>query len=228
MTRTLTLIFICLIFLTDNSLAHVKHYNKIKYLKYNLFLNNELIGYHTFDFVKKKDEILEVNGSGTFKVSKFGIDLIKYTTNSHAIYQKNQLVKFNSRTTQNDKKKHVKIDLKENVLNIDGSSFKGETEKDSIVSNWWNHEIVKKNKQISSISGRITKQKVRFLGKKKITIDNKIFEAFNFHIFSDDNKPMKEKKINIKIWYDVETLIWLKASYEKLGKWEYRIETVEY
>ena len=167
MTRTLTLIFICLIFLTDNSLAHVKHYNKIKYLKYNLFLNNELIGYHTFDFVKKKDEILEVNGSGTFKVSKFGIDLIKYTTNSHAIYQKNQLVKFNSRTTQNDKKKHVKIDLKENVLNIDGSSFKGETEKDSIVSNWWNHEIVKKNKQISSISGRITKQKVRFLGKKK-------------------------------------------------------------
>ena len=39
---------------------------------------------------------------------------------------------------------------------------------------------------------------------------------------------MKEKKINIKIWYDVETLIWLKASYEKLGKWEYRIETLEY
>ena len=230
MIRLFTLIFSCLIFFTynfSNSSAHVKHYNKIKYLKYNLFLNNELIGYHVFDF-KKKDKTLEVNGGGSFKVSKLGIELMKYITSSQAIYQDNQLIKFNSETTQNNKKKYVKIELKENTLNIDGSSFKGETNKDSMVSSWWNHEIVTKNKQISSVSGRIIEQKVRFLGKKKITIDNKTFETLNFHIFSNDNKPMKEKKLNIKIWYDSETLLWLKASYEKLGKWEYRIAEPKY
>jgi len=226
MIRLFTLIFIYLIFLTTSSLAHVEHYNKIKYLKYNLFLNNELIGHHTFDFVKKNG-ILEVNGMGSFKVSRLGIDLIKYTTNSQAIYRENQLVKFNSTTIQNDKKKYVNIESRGNFLNIDGSSFKGKTDKNSIISSWWNHEIIKRNKQISSVSGRIMEQKVKFLGKKKITINNKVFEALNFHIFSDDNKPMKEKKINIKIWYDVKTLIWIKASYDKLGKWEYRIESIE-
>ena len=97
-----------------------------------------------------------------------------------------------------------------------------------MVSSWWNHEIVTKTKQISSVSGRIIDQKVRFLGKEKVIIDNKVFETLSFHIFSNDNKPMKEKKVNIKIWYDIETLIWIKASYDKLGKWEYRIADIKY
>ena len=227
MKKLLILIFTCLILFTNNSFSHVKHYNKVKYLKYNLYLNNELIGHHTFDFIKKNG-MLEVNGTGSFKVSKLGIDLMEYTTSSQAIYKENQLLKFNSRTTQNDKKKYVKIELKENTLNIEGSSFKGETDTNSIISSWWNHEIVTKNKQISSISGRIIGQKVRFLGKKKIIIGDKVFETLNFHIFSNDNKPMKEKKLNIKIWYDVETLLWLKASYHKLGEWEYRISDIKY
>ncbi len=227
MKRLFTLVFTCLILLMNNSLAHVKHYSKVKHLKYNLFFNNELIGHHIFDF-KKKDGMLEVNGAGSFKVSKLGIDLMKYTTNSWAIYQENQLIKFNSKTIQNNKKKYVKITLKENILSVEGSSFKGETDSNSMVSSWWNHEIVTKTKQISSVSGRIIDQKVRFLGKEKVIIDNKVFETLSFHIFSNDNKPMKEKKVNIKIWYDIETLIWIKASYDKLGKWEYRIADIKY
>ena len=85
--------------------------------------------------------------------------------------------------------------------------------------------LVKKN-QISSISGRLIDQKVKFLGKKKIIIDNKSFETLNFHIFSDDEKPMNEKKLNIKLWYDIKNLIWIKASYEKFGLWEYRISQI--
>ena len=227
MKKLYILIFIYLIFSTHNSLAHVKHYSKIKYLKYNVFLNNELIGYHIFNFIKE-DEILKVNGEGSFKVSKLGINLMKYMTNSQAVYKDNKLLKFNSTTVQNDKKKYVKIKLEKNALNIDGSSFKGTTEPDTMISSWWNHEIVTKTKQISSVSGRIIDQKVRFLGKEKVIIDNKVFETLSFHIFSNDNKPMKEKKVNIKIWYDIETLIWIKASYDKLGKWEYRIADIKY
>ena len=39
---------------------------------------------------------------------------------------------------------------------------------------------------------------------------------------------MDKKKINIKIWYDSDSLIWLKASYEKLGKWEYQLAEIKY
>ena len=27
----------------------------------------------------------------------------------------------------------------------------------------------------------------------------------------------------MKVWYDAKTLLWIKASYEKLGTWEYRL-----
>ena len=227
MKKLFILINILIIISVSNAFSHAQHYAKIKYLKYNLFLNDELIGYHTFHF-KSKNELLFVKGEGYFKVSKLGIDLIKYFTNSDEVYKENQLVEFNSNTKQNDKIKYVKVKLNKNTLNIDGSSFKGETDSTTLTSSWWNHEIVKKKKQISSISGRIIDQKVNFLGKKKINIDKKDYNTLKFHIFSNDNKPMNEKKINIKIWYDLDSLIWLKASYEKLGKWEYQLAEIKY
>ena len=76
MKKLFILIFSILIFLSTIFFSHVKHYNKIKYLKYNLFLNNELIGYHIFDFIKKK--ILNVRSKRKRFIQS-------------AIYKKNQL-----------------------------------------------------------------------------------------------------------------------------------------
>jgi len=205
--------------------SHVNHYKNLKYLEYELFLNDDLIGSHIFNF-SKKDDLLYVNTAGQFKVSKLGLDLMKYKTNTEEIYENGQLLEFKSRTTQNDKKKYVnlKLNSKENVFEIDGSSFKGKTDTSPIIGSWWNHQIIKTNKQISAVSGRIMPQKVRFLGKKQIKLNNKGYNTLHFHFFSDDDKPMQKKKINLNVWYDSETLIWLKMSYDKLGHWEYRLK----
>ena len=227
MIKVFNLLLIFFFLCTSKSFGHAQHYNKLKYLKYNLYLNNELIGSHTFNFIKNKN-ILKVTGQGSFKISKFGVNIMDYHTASEGHYNNNQLIKFSSKTEQNDKKKYVNIEFDKNNLVIDGSSFKGITENNSIISSWWNHEIVKATKQISSISGRIIDQKVKFLGKKVIIIGDKSYETLNFHLYSDDNKPMNEKKLNIKIWYDVKTLMWIKASYKKFGDWEYRISSVKF
>ena len=107
---------------------------------------------------------------------------------------------------------------------IDGSSFKGSTASNSIVGSWWNHEIIKKNTQISAVSGRILPQKVEFLGKKELILFDKKYKALKFNFLSNDNKPINKKKINFNVWYDEKTLLWLKMSYEKFGKWEYRLK----
>tara|TARA_B100001029_G_C14947615_1_gene386862 strand:+ start:129 stop:812 length:684 start_codon:yes stop_codon:yes gene_type:complete len=227
MKKCATLIFVLFLFNTSSTYSHVQHYKKIKYLKYDLFFNDQLIGYHSFNFFNK-DDFLTIESEGSFKVSKLGINLIKYQTKGRAIYQKNQLIKFSSETIQNDKKKYVNIDLRENVLKINGSSFNGEIDKKTMISSLWNHEIVTKDKQISSISGRINNQKVKFLGKKDIFIGEKQISALNFHILSDDEKPPKEKKLNIKIWYDAKSLLWLKATYFKMGNWEYRLSEAKF
>ena len=203
--------------------GHVTHYKKVKFLKYGLFLNDKLIGNHSFNF-KISDNLFYVKTKGSFKVDKLGVVLMNYQTDSEEVYKKNMLIKYISNTLQNDKKKFVKISLIENnKLFVDGSSFKGVTEHNSIIGSWWNHEIVKNSKQISPISGRIIKQKVNFLGKESIDINGNKFEALHFHFLSDDDKPLNKKKLNMHVWYDTKTLLWLKASYNKFGNWEYRL-----
>ena len=229
MKRIFFLILFSYIYFISLATGHVQHYKNIKYLKYDLFLNNELIGSHVFNF-KKKEDILSVKSTGSFKVRKLGIKLMDYKTESQEIYEKEQLIKFDSKTNQNDKSKYVNLRLNkiENSFEINGSSFQGKTESSLMIGSWWNHEIVKKNKQISAISGRIMKQKVKFLGKEKIKIDDKEYDALHFHFLSDDNKPADKKKLNIHVWYDSKTLLWVKSSYNKLGKWEYRLKKANF
>ena len=205
--------------------GHVNHYNNLKYLEYELFFNDNPIGSHTFNFIKKGD-LFYVKTSGQFKINKLGIILMDYETKTEEIYKNGQLIEFKSKTTQNDKEKYVnlKLNKKKNLFEVNGSSFNGDIEKTTIVGSWWNHEIINKNKQISAVSGRIMPQKVRFLGKKNINLNNKKINSIKFHFLSDDDRPMKKKKINLHVWYDAKTLIWLKMSYEKLGLWEYRLK----
>ena len=226
MKKFLTIIVLCFsLFYCNFVVSHIGHYKNLKYLEYELFLNDELIGSHIFNFNKKGD-LLYVNTVGQFKVSKLGLNLMKYQTNTEEIYENGQLIEFKSKTTQNDKEKYVnlKFNKKENTFEIDGSSFKGKIDTSSIIGSWWNHDIIKKNKQISAVSGRIIPQKVRFLGKKKIKLNNQEYNSLHLHFLSDNNKPMNKKKINLHVWYDVETLVLLKMSYDKLGQWEYRLK----
>ncbi len=212
------------LFLCVNSFSHLEHYNNVKSLEYDLYRNDNLIGSHKYDFIKKGDN-LTVKSVVNFKISKLGIDLYNYFAESTENYKKDKFESFNSTTIQNKKNKFVKIITnKENTkLMIDGSSFKGDTNIDYMVGTWWNHEIVKAKAQISAISGRIIEQKVNFLGKKQIKINGRTYEALHFKFLSSDETLPDNKKLNTDIWYEAETLIWLKAQFIKQGNWEYRL-----
>ena len=95
-----------------------------------------------------------------------------------------------------------------------------------MIGTWWNHSIIDKKTQISAISGRIIKQKVTFLGKENIKINGKNYVALHFNFSSDDEKLSKDKKLNTDVWYEEDTLNWIKASFEKTGKWEYRLKNL--
>ena len=212
-------------FLNVNSFSHLQHYSSVKYLEYDLFRNNDLIGSHKYDFVINGDN-LTVKSVVTFKISKLGIDLYKYFAESTENYENNLFKSFSSKTIQNKKNKYVNIKLNSDKtnLNIDGSSYKGKADVNFMVGTWWNHEIVKAKAQISAISGRIIDQKVEFLGKKQIELNGKTYEALHFKFLSSDQTLPENKKLNTDIWYDAKTLIWLKAQFIKQGNWEYRLK----
>jgi hypothetical protein len=205
--------------------SHVGHYENSEYLEYELFRNNKLIGYHKYDFLRENN-ILSVKSEVNFKIAKLGVDLYKYYAESDEVYKNNKFFQFSSKTNQNKKEKYVNISVNFNTdeLIIDGSSYKGDAQIDSIVGTWWNHEIVKAKQQISAISGRVIEQRVTFVGKEQIKIGDKTYNALHFNFKSSDETLPDSKKLNTDIWYDENTLLWLKAAFDKTGYWEYRLK----
>ena len=222
MRKYISLVIFFIFVLSSNLYSHVQHYKDLKFLKYGLYFNGKLIGNHTFKF-EQKGEFLYVYGSGNFNVKKLGVTLFDFKTVSEEVFKKGRLVKYTSKTTQNEKEKFSNVKTKNNKLIIDGSSFTGEVEGDLLVGTWWNHEIIKFSKQISPISGRLLSQKVTFLGKNDVKINNKSYKTIHFYFLSDDELPIDKKKLNINIFYDEESLLWVKSSYKKFGEWEYRL-----
>ena len=212
--------------INSQAIGHVEHYSKINYLEYELFRNDNLIGYHKYDFIRKND-ILSVKSEVSFKISKLGVVLYKYFAASEEVYKDNKFFKFSSKTKQNKKDKYVNIsfDNTEDNLIIDGTSYKGRAKKDFIVGTWWNHEITQAKAQISAISGRIIEQTVTFIGKEQITLGDKTFNTLHFNFKSSDKTLPDNKKLNTDIWYDEKTKLWVKAAFDKTGYWEYRIKT---
>ncbi len=219
---------VIIFFLSINSFGHVEHYQKFNSLEYELFRNNKSIGFHNYNFIRN-DNNLVVDSEVSFKITKLGVDLYKYYAKSKETYLNGIFTSFTSKTNQNKKQKYVNISidpLDKNLL-VDGSSYKGKADKDIIIGTWWNHEIVKKKAQISAVSGRIIQQNVTFIGKEKIIIGEKTYNTLRFNFSSSDPSLSKDKKLNTDIWYEENTYLWVKAAFDKMGYWEYRLKNVE-
>ena len=206
--------------------AHVQHYEDLKRIEFDIYRNNKHIGTHIFSF-KRLEGQLAVESEINFEIEKFGIVFYKYHVKGTEIYKDGKLIKFNSKTDQNGKRKYVNMKLKNNHYTINGSSYRGEVSEDHMLGTWWNHSIVEAKAQISAVSGRIIKQKVTFLGKETIKLGNKSYNTLHYNFSSADKKLSKNKKLDTDVWYDEKTLYWIKASFKKKGKWEYKIISID-
>ena len=222
--KFLSLVIIFIIYSSYNSAsAHVLHYKNLNELAFDLYRNNQFIGKHIYLFNRDGQNLI-VQNTINFEIKILGITLYKYFAKGQEQYIDGKFHSFSSMTKQNKKEKFVKIYKNEDQFFIEGSSYKGEAPKDFIIGTWWNHLIVKSNAQISAASGRIIEQNVKFIGKETIKINNEKYSALRFHFFSSDPSLSKDKKLNMDVWYDEKSLMWLKASFDNDGYWEYRLK----
>ena len=222
--KIITLLFF--VTFTISSHAHVQHYENLNSIEFDIYRNNKHIGTHIFSFKKSENE-LAVKSEIKFVIKKFGVVLYKYFAEGVEIYKDDKLIKFNSNTNQNGKSKYVNMKLLDDMYIIDGSSYKGKAPINFLIGTWWNHGITKAKAQISAVSGRIIKQKVNFIAKETIKFGEKNYNTLHFNFSSIDQKLAKDKKLNTDVWYDEKTLNWVKASFDKKGKWEYRLKSIQ-
>ena len=206
-------------------MGHYINYNKIEM---EIYRNGELIGYNYY-FFDRKDEITTVTNQIKFSVKILGATIFQVEGYGEEKYMKDQLISYNSKTLQNEKKKFVNLIYNKNTQKFDikGSSFNGEALKDNVVGNWWNHKILQAHSQISPISGSVKEQIVTFVGKEKIDLYGKIYDVDRFTLRSKDMSIPKDKRLNFDIWYDQKNSRILKVSYSRMGNWEYRLKNFE-
>jgi hypothetical protein len=190
--------------------------------------NGEVIGYSNY-FFEHDDKGMTVKNYTKFKVELLGITVFSVSSEAIEKYENDKLIFFKSNTFQNDKEKYVNLTYDQSLKKfiIDGSSYKGEASVDCIIGNWWNHKILKTDKQISPLSGSIKEQVVNFIGKENLIINNKEYLADHFKLKSKNENLPEEKKLDFDIWYNKKNNLILKVSYSKMGKWEYRLKNFE-
>ena len=222
------IVILFLLIYPTNSIAHIGHYIKYNKIEMEIFRNSELIGYNHYFFNKNGAETIVTNQI-KFVVKLLGATVFQVEGYSEEKYFKDQLVSYNSKTLQNDKKKFVNLtfDQKNKKFDIKGSSYNGEASTDNVIGNWWNHKILQSDIQISPLSGSVKKQVVTFIGKEKIDLYGKTYEVDRFTIKSKNQSLPEEKKLDFDIWYDQKRAMILKISYSKMGDWEYRLKNFE-
>ena len=226
MKKTIVILFLLLY--STISIAHMGHYNKYNKIEMEIFRNGELIGYNYYFFSRKGDETIVTNQI-KFSVKLLGATIFQVEGFGEEKYIKNQLISYNSKTLQNDKKKFVNLDYskKDNKFNIKGSSFSGKASNDNVIGNWWNHKILQADSQISPVSGSIKEQVVTFIGKEKINQYGNTYEVDHFKLISKDMSTPKDKRLDFDIWFDKKNSMIIRVSYSRMGDWEYRLKNFE-
>ena len=222
------LFFLIFLLTSLNSNAHIAHYSNYNKIEMEILREGEVIGYNYYFFKKNGNETLVTNQI-KFTVKLFGATIFEIEGYGEEKYIDGKLISFNSKTLQNDKEKFVKLELnqKTNKFDILGSSYNGEANSDNIVGNWWNHNILTTNSQISPISGSVKEQVVTFIGKEKINLYGKTYDTEHFKLNSKDLSLPKDKRLDFQIWYDKKNNIIRKVTYSRMGNWEYRVKNIE-
>ena len=223
--------FILILFLIIypiNSIAHIGHYSNYNKIEMEIYRNEKLIGYNYY-FFSRKDDVTTITNQIKFSVKILGTTIFQIEGYGEEKYMKDQLISYNSRTLQNNKKKFVDLAYNKNSKKFDikGSSFNGKASINNVIGNWWNHKILQAASQISPISGSIKEQVVTFVGKEKINLYGKVYDVDHFTLKSKDMNIPKDKRLDFDIWYDQKNSRILKVSYSRMGNWEYRLKNFE-
>ena len=193
----------------------------------DILRNGEKIGFNNYSF-KVQNDLLEVKNEINFNAKIVGLDLLKVSGTSTESYKNEKLIKFESNTIQNKKKKYnySVFNKDKKIYNIKGSSFNGEAPSSAVVGNWWNHNILQSKIIISPLSGSLKFQEVYFLSKEILKINNNKHNVSKFKIIMKKNINEKKRE-EFNVWLDDKSKIILKVSYSKFGDWEYIVKKID-
>ncbi|NCU73725.1 MAG: hypothetical protein EBV85_00645 [Candidatus Fonsibacter lacus] len=216
------LVFIFIIFYSLNLNAHIDHNKNLNKIEFDIYRNNEKVGYHKVTF-SNKNGFKEVSTDVYFDIKLLGVSIYKYHSLGKEIYKDHKLIEFKSTTKDGNDKDYCNITMsKSGEYNFDGTTegkfFKYSSKKDFSLGTWWNHDVLINNNFVLGQSCRSTETKITFLNKEEKFINNKkqIVQFFN----------VKGEGIDVKIGFTDNTLQWVSMDFSLKGEWNYQLKNL--
>ena len=215
--------FISLILFPSITNSHVQHYKNLQRIEFDIYRNNDLVGYHKVNVKKKGDNTKEVLTDILIEVKILGIKVHTYKSYGVETYKNEEFLEFKSKTQDGSDNDYC------NIKKIsDGKySFDGMTENKKYVYEltdkfypalWWNHDSLLNNNYVLGQGCRNLKTQITFLKKETKKINEKN-EVVNFYNIKGDN-------LDINIGYTEKDLKWVDMKFTLKGEWEYKIKNL--
>ena len=206
-----------------NSQAHVQHYKNLQRIEFDIYRNNDLVGFHKVNVKKKGDNTKEVTTDILIEVKILGIKVHTYKSYGVETYKNDELTEFKSKTQDGSYNDYC------NIKKIsDGKySFDGMTENKKYIYEltetfypalWWNHDSLLNNNYVLGQGCRNLKTQITFLKKETKKINEKN-ELVNFYNIKGDN-------LDINIGYTEKDLKWVDMKFTLKGDWEYKLKNL--
>jgi len=215
--------FISFILFPTIAYSHVQHYKNLQRVEFDIYRNNDLVGFHKVNVKKKSDNTKEVITDILIEVKILGIKVHTYKSYGVETYKGEELIEFKSKTQDGSDNDYC------NIKKIsDGKySFDGMTENKKYVYEltdkfypalWWNHDSLLNNNYVLGQGCRNLKTQIIFLKKETKKINEKN-EVVNFYNIKGDN-------LDINIGYTEKDLKWVDMKFTLKGDWEYKLKNL--
>ena len=219
----LLIFFLSYILLTTAANSHVQHYKNLQRIEFDIYRNNDLVGFHKVNVKKKGDNTKEVTTDILIEVKILGIKVHTYKSYGVETYKNDELIDFKSKTQDGSDNDYC------NIKKIsDGKySFDGMTENKKYIYEltekfypalWWNHDSLLNNNYVLGQGCRNLKTQITFLKKETKKINEKN-ELVNFYNIKGDN-------LDINIGYTEKDLKWADMKFTLKGDWEYKLKNL--
>jgi len=203
--------------------THVQHYKNLQRIEFDIYRNNDLVGYHKVNVKKKDDNTKEIITDILIEVKILGIKVHTYKSYGVETYKNEELIEFKSKTQDGSDNDYCNIKkISDGKYSFDGMTenkkYIYELTKKFYPALWWNHESLLNNNYVLGQGCRNLKTKITFLNKETKKINNKNV-VVNFYNIKGDN-------LDINIGYTEKDLKWVDMKFTLKGDWEYKLKNL--
>ena len=219
----LLIFFVSYILFPTAGNSHVQHYKNLQRIEFDIYRNNDLVGFHKVNVKKKGDNTKEVITDILIEVKILGIKVHTYKSYGVETYKNEELIEFKSKTQDGSDNDYCNI----KKISAGKYSFDGMTENIKYIYEldekfypalWWNHESLLNNNYVLGQGCRNLKTQITFLKKETKKINEKN-EIVNFYNIKGDN-------LDINIGYTEKDLKWVDMKFTLKGDWEYKLKNL--